>query len=358
MPGPHDPNHTSSAGLALRDAGEETGNPASTKEGRTVKGSRRFWLVMAALLAGLATLAIGFIFFSTWPGVLAVETIGAGVALLAIFTLLLTGGWRAATDEPLSAADARDATLDQPAEPSPVAALAAPAVAPESPPLTAPAAAALEPPAAPAAPAPDQPPESAAPAATQLAAGAGAVPAPEALAVPPAAPEPAPAPEAEPPRKSARRKTGQAAQNGHAAPAEPPRPKPKARSDAPVPRPPLTNLPQSYPRPAEGYTIDTEAEDLSQLLGDVAEQTVIAVATRGQRGVARRERMAGKIDALSQEMSIDPNFAPIVAFLESISALLRAGKPIPARQELVDPFDGLYDYVLTLIRRKTGQTHD
>ena len=117
-------------------------------------------------------------------------------------------------------------------------------------------------------------------------------------------------------------------------------------------------LPHDYPRPSGGYWIDAEAEDLSQLLGDVAEQTVMAVATRGQRGVERRERMASKIDAFVQEMSVDPSFAPVVAFLESISALLRAGKPIPASKELVDPFDGLYDAVLTFIRRKTGRTHD
>jgi len=117
-------------------------------------------------------------------------------------------------------------------------------------------------------------------------------------------------------------------------------------------------LPHDYPRPSGGYWIDAEAEDLSQLLGDVAEQTVMAVATRGQRGVERRERMASKIDAFGQEMSVDPSFAPVVAFLESISALLRAGKPIPASKELVDPFNGLYDAVLTFIRRKTGRTHD
>jgi hypothetical protein len=117
-------------------------------------------------------------------------------------------------------------------------------------------------------------------------------------------------------------------------------------------------LPHGYPRPSGGYSIDAEAEDLSQLLGDVAEQTVMAVATRGQRGVERRERMASKIDAFGQEMSVDPSFAPVVAFLESISALLRAGKPIPASKELVDPFNGLYDAVLTFIRRKTGRTHD
>jgi hypothetical protein len=331
MPGPHDPDHTGSAGVALSDAGEETGNHLSSKEEGTVKGSRartRFWLGMAALLSGLATLAIGLIFFSTWPGVLAAETIGAGLALLAICGLLLPDTRRAATASPHTA-DAPDAALDHPAEPPSATALASPDAA----------SATLEPPAAPAA-APE-------PAAEQ----------PEASAAPAVAPEPA-APEAAPASQPTQPKTGLPQQNGHAAAARTPRSRSKAEADASVPRPPLTNLPLSYPRPSGGYPLDTEAEDLSQLLGDVAEQTVIAIVTRGQRGKERRERMASKIDAFSQDMAVDPNYAPIVAFLESISALLRAGQPIPASQALVDPFDGLYGYVITLIRRKTGRTHD
>ncbi|HEY7356702.1 MAG TPA: hypothetical protein VH590_09560 [Ktedonobacterales bacterium] len=339
MPGPHDPNHTGNAGVALSDAGEETGNPISSKEGATVKGSRartRFWLGMAALLLGLATLAIGFIFFSIWPGVLAVEVIGAGLALLAIFTLLLPTTRRAANASPDAAAT--DAALERPAEPSSDAALASADVA----------VATLEPPATPvAAPVADSAAASAAPVAEQ----------PEASAAPAAAPESV-VPEAAPASQPARPKTGAPPQNGHAAAASTPRTRAKTDADIPVPRPPLTNLPLSYPRPSGGYSIDTEAEDISQLLGDVAEQTVIAVATRGQRGVERRERMASKIDAFSREMAGDPNYAPVVAFLESISALLRAGQPIPASHALVDPFDGLYGYVITLIRRKTGRTHD
>ncbi len=340
MPGPHDPNHTGSAGVALSDAGEETGKPISSKEEGTVKGLRartRFWLGMAALLLGLATLAIGFFFFSTWPGVLAAETIGAGLALLAICALLLPSTRRAASVSADTAA-ADDAALDHPGESS-AAALASPDAA----------TAALESPAAPvAAPVPEP------------AAAASAAPSAEPLetsAAPAAAPESV-APEAAPARQPTRPKTGVPPQNGHAAATRTPRTRAKTDADMPVPRPPLTNLPLSYPRPSGGYSIDTEAEDLSQLLGDVAEQTVIAVATRGQRGKERRERMAGKIDAFSQEMAADPNYAPIVAFLESISALLRAGQPIPASQALVDPFDGLYGYVITLIRRKTGRTHD
>ncbi|HEY7350160.1 MAG TPA: hypothetical protein VH599_17710 [Ktedonobacterales bacterium] len=349
MPGPHDPNYTSSAGLVLRDEGEETGNPTSTKEEGTVKGSRtltRFWLVMATLLLGLAALVIGFIFFSAWPGVLASEAIGAGLALLASCVLLLTGVRRDDAHSPASAADASDTAIHQPAEPSPAALPAPPVLA---------STATREAPAAPTiAPMPERAPESAAPGAEQREASAPAAP--------PTTPEPASIPPAEPaaPHKPTRPKTDSTAQNGHAATAEAisRASRPQARDDTPVPMPPLTNLPQSYPRPSGGYSLDTEAEDLSQLLGDVAEQTVIAAATRGKRGVERRERMASKIDAFSQEMAADPNFAPVVAFLESISALLRAGAPIPASQELVDPFDGLYGYVLTLIRRKTGKTHD
>jgi hypothetical protein len=35
-----------------------------------------------------------------------------------------------------------------------------------------------------------------------------------------------------------------------------------------------------------------------------------------------------------------------------MAALLRAGKLIPPAKPLVDPFDGLYQYVLTLVRRR------
>ncbi|HEU5369312.1 MAG TPA: hypothetical protein VFU69_12645 [Ktedonobacterales bacterium] len=302
-----------------------------------MKGLRartRFWLGMAALLLGLATLAIAFIFFSTWPGVLAAETFGAGLALLAICALLLPTTRRAATASP-DTADTADAALDRPSEPSAAAALAPPDAA----------IATLEPPAAPVA------------ASVPEATVAPSVEEPEASAAPAAAPESV-APEAAPASQPARPKTGVPPQNGHAAATRTPHTRAKTDADVPVSRPPLTNLPLSYPRPSGGYSIDTEAEDLSQLLGDVAEQTVIAVATRGQRGVERCERMASKIDAFSREMAVDPNYAPIVAFLESISALLRAGQPIPASHALVDPFDGLYGYVITLIRRKTGRTHD
>lgn len=334
MPGPHDPNHSGSTGLALGEAGEETGTTTSAKEEDTVKASRRltrFWLGLAAFVLGLATLAIVFFFFPTWPNALVAEAIGAGAALLALCVILLTGGWRAAPVRPDAPADLT-AAPEGPAEAAP-AAVSMP---------TDETVATPEPPAAPAiAPTPEPAPEAAIPHAEPPAASSGAAPEAEA------------APATEP----ARPKTGLPPQNGHAAIR---RSAPTAPTDdvIAISRPSLTDLPVSYPRPIGGYSLDVEAEDLSQLLGDVAEQTVIVLVTKGKRGIERRERMASKIDAFSQEMAVDPNYAPVVAYLESISALLRAGKPIPATRALVDPFDGLYGYVLALIRRKTGMTHD
>ncbi len=355
MPSPHDPTHQSSTGLAIGDEGAETGNRISTKDEGTMKAARRpprFWLGLAALLLGLATLAIVFFFFSTWSGVLAAEGVGAGLALLATCFLLVTGVWR----DPASqrASSLPDGALDLPGETAPAATLEPTAVSAPEPTPSTPAAAIVEPPAAPAeTPAPEPAVASAAPPLEQ----------PEAAeAAPPATLEAAPAPEAAPTpaRKPTRPRPAQPTHNGHSGELEAVRPKGSRSTgdDPPVAKPSLTTLPQSYPRPSGGFALDIEAEDLSQLLGDVSEQTVIAIATRGQRGVERRERMAGKIDSFSQEMSVDPDYAPVVAFLESISALLRAGKPIQPSRALVDPFDGLYGYVLTLIRRKTGQTHD
>jgi hypothetical protein len=239
--------------------------------------------------------------------------------------LLLAGGWRAAPMSQSALAEAPPATTRPLAE----AALDVPPTPVET------ATAVPE-----AAPAPEAIAEAAAPILEQ----------PEA--------DTAAAPEAAPARKATRPKTSKPPQNGHSATVEASASPSSASNEAPVLKPALTNLSQSYPRPVGGYSIDAEAEDLSQLLGDVAEQTVIVLATRGQRGVERRERMASKIDSFSQEMSADPHYEPVVAYLRSISALLRAGKPIPATHMLVDPFDGLYGYVLTLILRKTGKIHD
>jgi hypothetical protein len=364
MPGPHNPDHARSGGLALRDEAEETGNPTSAKEDRTVNGSQtrtRFWLLIVILLLGLATLAIALIFFSTWPGALTAEGIGAGLALLAVCGLVLAGARRPARAGKSEEIQASTAILDQPAEPPASSAPASPSAAPEIPGQTASAA-------SPAEPAPTDPAvlerssEAAASGTTQLEASALSAPSIETPAALPAAPEPAPAPAAEPmpSPKKVQPQTGQRPQNGHTPTTQAPRPrsKPKARNDAPLPFPSLASLPERLPLPLRSQELDTEAEDLSQLLGDVAEQTVLAVATRGQRGIERRARMASKIEVFLQEMAVDPNYAPVAAFLEAIVALLRAGKPIPTSTMLVDPFDGLYNYVLTLIRRKTGKTHD
>jgi hypothetical protein len=350
MPSPHDPDHQGSTGLALGDEGAETGSVIRTKEEGTIQASRRppsFWLGLAALVVGLATLAIVFFFFSSWSDVLAAESVGAGLALLAAFFLLVMGAWReqahsAVNDPPVG-------VHDSPGEPASAATLEPPEVIAADPagfivadtlveaPSEPASASTPEPPAAPAtAPEAEEPPV------TDAASLHGADAAPE-LAAPP---------------KATRPKTLQPTHNGHSGELPAVRLTSPASDDAPVVKPALTGLPQSYPRPSGGYTLNTEAEDLSQLLGDVAEQTVIVMATKGQRGVERRERMAAKIDAFSQDMSVDPDYAPVVAFLESISALLRAGKTIQPIRELIDPFDGLYGYVLTLIRRKTGMTHD
>ncbi len=347
MPSPHDPNRPSSAGLAVGDAGTETGQLLSTQETGTLKGTRRstrFWLGLAALVVGLATLAIVFFFFSGWADALEVESGGAGLVLLAALFLLVTGAWRVPSSQPISAAP--DAEAERAEVSSPAATLESPESATTDLTPAAPADAPPEPATLVSAPAPEP---AAAPATPQAAPPeASAADAPEAATTETAA---------APTRKAARPKTGQPTQNGHSGPMAVVRPTEQVSDDA-VSRPTLSGLAQNYPRPSGGYTLDAQAEDLSQLLGDVAEQTVIAIATRGQRGVERRERMASKIDAFSQEMAVDADYAPVVAFLRAISALLRAGQPIPATQTLVDPFDGLYGYVLTLIRRKTGRTHD
>ena len=122
--------------------------------------------------------------------------------------------------------------------------------------------------------------------------------------------------------------------------------------------PALVNLPAGLPPFVDRNLIDADANDLGELLGDIAEQTVLAMLTRGQRGTQRRERMAAKIERFRKEMALDPDYAAVSNFLESITGLLRAGAIVPASRPLVDPFDGLYDYVLTLIRRKSGTQHD
>jgi hypothetical protein len=342
MAGPHDPNHARSSGLTLHAEAAETAHSTPAKDERIVKASRagsRFWLAMAALVPGLAALAIGFIFFSTLQGALAAETIGAGLALLVVSGLLLSGVWGQAKSAQPIGTDTLTATPEPSTEASPdtipeaLPQIAATTAAPEQTTV----AAALPDSASPSAPASDTG-EASPDAATE----------PGVAAAPEAAPAAELAPTSEAPKRPARQK----AQNGHAAPAtQAPRTRAKrAPKDGAAP---VINLSQRFPLPAGSKQIDTQAEDLGSLLGMVAEQTVTAVITGGQPGEEHRARLAEKIDAFRRDMAVDPDYAPVVAFLESLVALLRAAKPIPPVTTLVDPFDGMYESVVSLIRSKT-----
>lgn len=361
MAGPHDPDHASSAGLALRAESEETAHFVSTKEARAVNDSRtppRFWLVLATLVPGLAALAIGIIFFSALPGTLAAETIGAGLALLIVCVLLLTGVWgpvkRAQPSGALAAASV--AAPDRTAEP---AAPTSPDSTPETPSQTAPTTATEASNDAAVLPEAVAVPELDAAEAGESAASAAAA-LPDAPPAPRrATPKPEPAPTKEPPtprRATPKRAAGQTGQNGHAIPAAPrTRASRTPLDDAPLPLPPPLNLAEHFPPFAGPPQLEIDPEKLGTLLGDVADQAVTAVVTSGPPGVEHRTRLAERIDAFRRDLAIDPNYAPIAAFLEAMVALLRAGEPIPASEPLVDPFDGLYEYVLLLIERKTGK---
>ncbi len=335
----HDPDHAGSASLVLPDETEETVHSAPAKKDIKVKESRspaRFWLGLVALLLGLATLATGLIFFSTLPATLAAEVLGAGLALLIVAAFLVSGIWRpTARRQTLEAATA-EAARDLPAPPAPADTPIQPETAAPTPvptleaPATAPIASAAE-----ARPASASQPE----------------PTTEGEAAPAASTEAPAGKRATRPRASAPH-TGQ---NGSATPHA----RAKALADGTDPRlPALTGLPHDLPPHADRTLIDAQANDLAELLGDVAEQSVLVMLTKGQRGAQRRQRMADKIEAFRKDMARDPDYAQVAHFLEAIVGLLRAGKPIPASRPLVDPFDGLYDYVLKLIRRKGGTLHD
>jgi hypothetical protein len=119
-----------------------------------------------------------------------------------------------------------------------------------------------------------------------------------------------------------------------------------------VSRPSLVNLPQRFHLSETHAVIDEEADDLGDLLGRVAEQGALAMITKGLRGVQRRARLAEKLEGFQRDLARSPDYAPIADFLKAMAALLRAGTLIPPITPLEDPFDGLYDYVLTLIRRR------
>ncbi|GEM_PF-2183643 len=353
MAGPHDPNHARSSGLTLHAEAAETAHSTPAKDERIVKASRagsRFWLAMAALVPGLAALAIGFIFFSTLQGTLAAETIGAGLALLVVSGLLLSGVWGQAKSAQSAGTETPIAAPERPVEIPSLPAPASPDTTPEALPQIAAITAAPEQ-TTEAAALPDKASPSA-PASDTGEASPDAAKEPGVAAAPEAAPAAEPAPAPAPPKRPARQKT----QNGHAAPAwRAPRTRTRRtpKDDAAPALPPITRLSQRFPLPAGSKQIDTQAEDLGSLLGMVAEQTVTAVITGGQPGEEHRARLAEKIDAFRRDMAVDPDYAPVVAFLESLVALLRAARPIPPVKTLVDPFDGMYEGVVSLIRSKT-----
>jgi hypothetical protein len=339
MPSPHDPDHTRGASVLLPEEMEETERHVSG--GKALKAndspsSARFWLGLIAFLFGLAVLATGLIFFSAWPGTLAVEVVGAGLALLGICALVISGAWLPTRPRPKEASIS-DASPDLSTSP------ASPAT-PPTPEIHSSPPASTEPISLPAVPSLEETIQAEVNAATGASSETPAA----------AASEAAPAP-----GKRTTRPQKPEAQNGQRQSARPsPRPS-SALGSVTEPRlPALTNLPAGLPPFVDRNLIDADANDMGDLLGDIAEQTVLAMLTRGQRGTQRRERMAAKIEVFRKEMAVDPDYAAVTNFLESITGLLRAGTIMPASRPLVEPFDGLYDYVLTLIRRKSGAQHD
>ncbi len=339
MPSPHDPDHSRGASVLLPEEMEETERPVPGDKALKANhppASARFWLGLMACLFGLVVLATGLFFFSAWPGTLAVEVLGAGLALLGICALVISGAWLPVRYQPRETS-VPDASPDLPPLPVPPATPLKPEIHP-SPSVS------TEPISAPALAVP--PSEETIQVEGNAAPGAS-------LETPAAAPEvtPAPGKRATSPRKPA-------AQNGQQPARSTPRPASTPGSVTEPRLPALTNLPAGLPPFVDRNLIDAEASDLGDLLGDIAEQTVLAMLTRGQRGTQRRERMAAKIEAFRKEMALDPDYTAVANFLESITGLLRAGTIMPASRPLVEPFDGLYDYVLTLIRRKGSAQHD
>jgi hypothetical protein len=337
MPSPHDPDHSRGASVLLPEEMEEAEHhvPGSKAlKANDPPSSARFWLGLMAFVFGLAVLTTGLISFSAWPGTLAAEVIGAGLALLGICVLIISGAWLSVHPRSRKARIS-DASPDLPIVPASPATPPRPEIHPSPPadtePTTTPAVSTVE-------------------ETSQAEVNA----APDTNAETTAA-----APEVTPtPGKRTTRPRKPAAQNGQQ-PARPNSRPASALGSVTEPRlPALTNLPAGLPPFVDRNLIDADANDLGDLLGDIAEQTVLAMLTRGQRGTQRRERMAAKIEVFRKEMALDPDYTAIINFLESITGLLRAGTIMPASRPLVEPFDGLYDYVLTLIRRKSGAQHD
>jgi hypothetical protein len=341
----HDPNHSPGAGLVLSEGAEETaeatvaGKVPSTQASRSRTG---FWAGIVMVLFGVATLGAGLIFFSVQPGLLSLEGMGSGLGLLVLCLLLVVGARRLIEAPPEEEPAWTEAAL----EPSAVSAPSEPPMLPIVPPPVLPEST------------PAVPPDASAPEAAPGVPVERAAPTPASGMPPEAAEEapPAPAvPKQEPAHQPARNMREAITRNGHArGESLPPRPVEHVEASAPeaVPRPSLANLPERFHLSATHAVIDEEVDDLGDLLGRVAEQGALLMTAKGRRGAARRANLANKIEQFQQEMARDPDYAPIADFFACMAALLRAGTLVPPVKPLEDPFDGLYQYVLTLVRRR------
>ncbi len=336
----HDPNHSHGAGLVLSEGAEETAEATAAGKAPGVRRPRSragFWVWIVMFLLGVAALGTGLIYYSVQPGLLSLEGMGAGLGLL-MLCLLVVAGRRRLIEPPTEEVPIRP---KEELEPSAVAVPPAPlmpstvsaSVLPETPPAVPPASSAPEA----ALSVPVEPAD-----APASAAQAEAPPAP-------AAPKPKPA------RKLAKSPQQKSGQNGHTMAEDlPALPAGQAETSTPeeIAMPSLAQLPERYHLSTTHAVIDEEADDLGDLLGRVAEQSALAMATKGPRGAQRRANLAEKIEQFQQEMARDPEYTPVANFFASMAALLRAGTLIPPVKRLEDPFDGLYQYVLTLVRRR------
>ncbi|HEY7122506.1 MAG TPA: hypothetical protein VH540_01025 [Ktedonobacterales bacterium] len=323
----HDPNHSSGAGLVLSESAEETAEATLAGKVPSAQASRSrtgFWAGMVMALLGAVALGAGLIYFFARPGLLSLEGMGSGLGVLLLCGLLVVGA-RRLIEAPAEQAPPRITTplepFDAPAPSEPLTSSVVP------PPEAAPGAPAD---AAPAAPTSDTLPE------------------PELEAAP-----------AAPGKKSARKPgksaSGTSAQNGHtSAENVPTLTAGQAETSAPgeATMPSLANLPERYHLSATHAVIDEDVDNLGDLLGRVAEQGAMLMTAKGRQGAQRRATLAGKIEQFQHDLAHDPDYAPVADFFASMAALLRAGKLIPPAKPLVDPFDGLYQYVLTLVRRR------
>ncbi len=337
----HDPNHSPGAGLVLSESAEETAEATLAGKVSSAQASRSrtgFWAGMVMIVLGAVALGAGLIYFFVAPGLLSLESMGSGLGVLLLCGLLVVGA-RRLIEAPAEQAPPRITTpldsSDAPAPPEPLtSSVVPPPVFPETPLAVPLPEAALSDPVdtAPPASASDTPPEEAAEAA------------------------PAPAePKKRPARKPGKSASGTSAQNGHAlAENVPTLAAGQAETSAPkdVVMPSLAHLPERYHLSATHAVIDEDVDTLGDLLGRVAEQGAMLMTAKGRQGAQRRANLAQKIEQFQQDMARDPDYMPVADFFAAMAALLRAGTLIPPVKPLVDPFDGLYQYVLTLVRRR------